>query len=271
MASVNVPEKKDSNGIDLCIDFMKKNKKRDHLVGKVAFAEYVSGHLFTMNTGGCHARLQKVSKGARKAIASEICCSSGFEESTEAVIEWIFSPTESPWKKITSHGIQILYDEKDKYPYAWVMDYSKVDVPENFLKNFCIATRSIGERKGNWKFWHKLVKKGIDRIDAVYMASYFALNHQNSISQNFLNMGGHWPFSDMQDGYFSFRKLKNPDQIQNDGTPVNGWWTEQRRAPSPQFNNITSSMIKTKFSHFKSLNEDSILDMFYKWKDQACL
>ncbi len=276
------------NNYEKCKEFVVKHSKRQHRMHNVVYAfamkdKYNELHADYISTGACHAALPFWHTSGMKplCVVSELCCAPGYEESTEAAWAWISDPKESPWRDITKHGIESIR-HKDGYLIAWGQNLEGLEIDSHLYKNWCIATRSIGERDDRWQIWHELVtKKGMSKVDAVFLAGLFTYNNDGQLVLSTLLEGTHWPFTNSclntkpininrQNG-FSFEKVTKGTPKKESFInipPVNGFWTDRKHQPLDTFYTIPSVTKKTAFSFVSTLEMDTIIDRFYKWKEQ---
>lgn len=299
MSSINKKEvidpfQKSKNAWEYSVKFVTSNGKYQHQMYKVVYSNSIrdtnTGYISNIhiNNGACHSAMLKWNNQATRinSMVSELCCADGYEESVEASWAWISDPKESPWRDITKHGVETFRDKNNR-PIAWGQKLWEVVEPINpdLYKNWCIATRSIGERDDRWRLWHKLVtKKGMSKVDAVFLAGIYTITDNGILAPSNLMSGAHWPFTQDKTtvrrpsgeyGYhergFSFSKVSKGTPKYPDATsvpPVNGFWLEKDGGPLDIFINIPPTPIKTRFSSMNTLELDKVIDTFYKWKDQ---
>lgn len=256
----------------------------------------------TVRNGGCHASFRSVPNPI--AIGGGFFPQAGQMEIAQKFWDFVTDKKRSPWKVLMQNGIELVIHPDDKLPVGWILPYETVkNTPFLFQKNFAILTRVFTEKHKQFIIWDKLLKKGVDPADALYLCGLlFPVANTEGFSYNNSNLSGaHWPLTDYYyahknaDGTvdkafavtnkkIDFKALRSGDIIDNDSLSVskgygigtvrdniNGYFQELVPSEREVFDVTNYCEMKKSggsFSQVAYYDIDDVVDGFYRWQDQ---
>lgn len=301
-----------SKEIDLDLIKTKQEEVRRFLLGlidlrpgpgvKACGMNVGKGYVSTVRNGGCHASFGPVTDPI--AIGGGFLPKAEQMEIAQKFWGFITDKEKSPWKMLMQNGIELVTHPNDNLPVGWILPYETVkNTPFLLQKNFAILTRVFTEKHSNFIAWNKLLKKGVNPADALYLCGLlFPVAQTEGFSYNSSNLtGAHWPLTDYYYTYkkpdgtinlaypttnkkIDFKAFRSGNIIDNDkaqgskgygnGTNrdlINGYFQELVPSDREVFNLASYCDMKESggsFSKTSYYELDDIVDGFYRWQDQ---
>lgn len=227
------------------IDFLKKIPPGNTFGNFIQVTK--DGEPYTFTGMPCHASF--IDK------PNSILIGSGFNPTVDQASKlkkfwgWITDSNSSPWRKLTTLGIELVEDKG--LPKGWIINEDVIKkVPFDFIKNFAILTRIAVEKYDVIERWDKYIQEfELHPADAFYLAAV----------QNANLTGGHFPLTDYDfygtnNGLMDWEVYKtgnvNFDHECSGSVRINRWFLREKQVKQGIFSKCFVPISNKKYEAF---------------------